>query len=366
MVNNNFSLIQINNITEFFLDSHNWVDYVVSDLFNISIAKSVDKSNVKKLINGVNYITRQSNNNGLEYKVESIEHLMNSGNCITISMVGANKGTSFYQKDDFLSSQNMLILRNPNITKNVGLFLIPCLEKIYRISSDYNAIKKTDTEKTSIKLPSIFDENKNSFIPDWDYMEKFLSKLEYDLNIKNIKNKIKNIDCCIKKYIDLKSWKEYFIEDLFDSESGDFDIQGFHIGKKGEFVVSSGIANNGINGRTEIYAKIFDENTITVDMFGNTFYRYYKYKMVTHGRVFSLNLKKDINRNCVFYLSVILNNILPILYGYNNMCSWNKIKNEKILLPSKFNIDSNKYEPDWEYMESYITSIENELIKEAI
>jgi len=136
---------QINNIElirKEELNINEWQEYVISDIFDVSIAKSIDKGKVKEDLEGVNYITRKSTNNGLEYRVKRIKSKINNGNCITVSMVGANKGCSFYQKEDFLSSQNMLIFRNKYVNKNIALFLRNCFEKIYRISSDYNAIKK--------------------------------------------------------------------------------------------------------------------------------------------------------------------------------------------------------------------------------
>ena len=75
---------------------------------------------------------------------------------------------------------------------------------------------------------------------------------------------------------------------MFDSENGDFDIQKSHINDLGEYVITAGLSNNGVLGKTNINAKIIDGNTITIDMFGNSFYRKFKYKMVTHARVFSL------------------------------------------------------------------------------
>lgn len=63
-----------------------------------------------------------------KYKVENIESLKNIGNCITMAMIGS-KGTCYYQKEDFLSSQNMLIFRNENINKNIGNFISVIIEK---------------------------------------------------------------------------------------------------------------------------------------------------------------------------------------------------------------------------------------------
>ncbi len=89
-------------------------------------------------------------------------------------------------------------------------------------------------------------------------------------------------------------WGEFRIGDLFDSSNGNFDIQKGHINGKGNYVITAGLTNNGILGKTDVNALIFNENTITIDMFGAVFFRQFKYKMVTHARVFSIETKFEI------------------------------------------------------------------------
>ncbi len=101
-----------------------------------------------------------------------------------------------------------------------------------------------------------------------------------------VSEKLKNLD----SKFNIK-WRSYKIEDIFISQTGDFDIQSRHINGKGKIVISSGLKGRGIIGKTDIEAKLFPKGTITVDMFGNAFFRNEDYKMVTHGRVFSLSLK---------------------------------------------------------------------------
>lgn len=137
---------------------------------------------------------------------------------------------------------------------------------------------------------------------------------------------------------------------MFDSENGDFDIQKSHINDLGEYVITAGLSNNGVLGKTNINAKIIDGNTITVDMFGNSFYRQFKYKMVTHARVFSLISKFDMSEKQGLY---IVNSFkyLMLGFGYENMCSWAKIQNSKIQLPTKDG------KIDFNFMDAYISEL---------
>lgn len=155
-------------------------------------------------------------------------------------------------------------------------------------------------------------------------------------------------------------WVEFELQELFEGSSGDFDIQKTHINDLGNYVITAGFSNNGILGKTDIKAKVFDNKTITIDMFGNVFYRQFNYKMVTHARVFSLKPKFSITDNQGLFLSSFLSFLIDN-FGYNNMCSWSKIKNEQLSLPIKRNPDLDKINQiDFEFMERFISAIENE------
>lgn len=156
---------------------------------------------------------------------------------------------------------------------------------------------------------------------------------------------------------------KFKFSELFEAQSGNTDIQQSHINNKGLFVVSAGLENNGIIGKSDVEAKIFEKNTITVDMFGNVFFRDFKYKMVTHARVFSLKYVKD-NKDISVYEGLYLLSKMfwfKEKFSYNNMASWNKIKDFEISLPVKDN-----GEIDYEYMAERIKELMAERIKELM
>ena len=101
-------------------------------------------------------------------------------------------------------------------------------------------------------------------------------------------------------------FKEYKIGDLFISSNGDTDIQQTDINGLGEYVVSSGESNAGVIGKTNRKARIFEANTITVDMFGFVQYRSYPYKMVTHARVFSLKPQIKFDEKIGLYIVALM------------------------------------------------------------
>lgn len=140
---------------------------------------------------------------------------------------------------------------------------------------------------------------------------------------------------------------------------GNFDIQQKHINGKGHYVVNSGITDTGIKGKSDIAAKVFPNNTITVDMFGYAFYRGYEYKMATHGHVFSLSLlaPKKMSREVGLYFVGKLQ-YLQQKFSFNNMLNWNKIKNDIVKLPVAS--DGN---PDYDCMTKFIRIQQKQVIR---
>ncbi|GAA8474362.1 restriction endonuclease subunit S [Helicobacter pylori] len=153
-------------------------------------------------------------------------------------------------------------------------------------------------------------------------------------------------------------WGEFRLGDLFEASNGDFDIQKRHINHKGEFVITAGLSNNGVLGQSDIKAKVFESHTITIDMFGCAFYRSFPYKMVTHARVFSLKPKFEINHKIGLFLSTLFFGY-PKKFGYENMCSWAKIKNDKVILPLKPTANTQTLDGiDFPFMEKFIAELE--------
>ncbi len=153
-------------------------------------------------------------------------------------------------------------------------------------------------------------------------------------------------------------WGEFRLGDLFEASNGDFDIQKRHINHKGEFVITAGLSNNGVLGQSDVKAKVFESHTITIDMFGCAFYRSFPYKMVTHARVFSLKPKFEINHKIGLFLSTLFFGY-PKKFGYENMCSWAKIKNDKVILPLKLTAKTQTLNDiDFDFMEKFIAELE--------
>ncbi len=154
-------------------------------------------------------------------------------------------------------------------------------------------------------------------------------------------------------------FKRFTLGDLFESSTGDVDLQQRDLNGRGHFLVNSGVDNRGIKGKTDRPAKVFPPNTITIDFWGNAYYRDFEYKMATHNHVFSLAGEVIRNRFVGMYIIGLLSK-LPMLFSYNNMATWNKLKELEIQLPV---LDG---KIDFDYMERYIRAIEKLSIADVV
>lgn len=152
-----------------------------------------------------------------------------------------------------------------------------------------------------------------------------------------------------------KKWGNFKICDIFDIVLSTGDNQADMLECGNIPLVSSGMNNNGVckyikNGDEK--SKIFNENTITVDMFGKAFYHCYKYFAVSHGRVNILIPKKQINSEIGLFLVSVIEKSIVGKYSYNRMCCRSRLENQVIKLPI-----TDEKQPDYEYMENYIKKI---------
>ena len=158
-------------------------------------------------------------------------------------------------------------------------------------------------------------------------------------------------------------WKEFTIGDYFDVylSSGDLKIDDCEPGNIP--LISSGSTNNGIVGyideKGDGKAQIFKANCITVDMFCNAFYQNGDFYAVSHGRVNILCPKFKCNLQIGLFICSIIKKE-QFKYSYGRAVYSSEIARMIIKLPS-----TPDNEPDWNYMEQYIKSLNHRPIATA-
>lgn len=164
----------------------------------------------------------------------------------------------------------------------------------------------------------------------------------------------------MKNKININTWKEFNIIDLFEIKLSSDDLQPGKLVDGNIPLVSSGKTNNGIVMYIEEQkeATLYNENTITIDMFGKAFYQSKRYYAVSHGRVNILIPKYKLTKNIGMFLVSVFEKSFEEKYSFTTMCSSTLLKREKIKLPS-----DNKGNPDWELMEKYMENIKEQVNK---
>ena len=366
--------------------------FSVEELFDITTPKLRINANTVTVYNypkGYPYVVRTSQNNGIRGYIEFDEKYLNPANTISF---GQDTATMFYQERPYFTGDKIkiLILKCDKLNHRTAIYLLASMRKAFSLfkwgQSEFNI---NTIGKVKIFLP-VLSENVNRYDLndiDWEYMEERIRELGQE-RIRELELYLKatGLSSCVLTDEDRQIIEKhrnigknrgattvFKLGYLFTSQTGDTDLQQKDVNDKGVFLVSSGETNTGIIGKTNVSAKVISANTLTVDMFGSVYYRDFPYKMVTHARVFALIPKFDISCEIGLFLESVLQK-LTTTFSYNNMCSWNKIKDLEILLPVRLNeehmpvIDPNRtyhsegYIPDFEYMEKYIRAVQKKLL----
>ena len=328
------------------IDTSNWKKFKMSDLnfknYHGKRIKQQDRQDGDTI-----FITAGKENQGVVGTIGNKVDIWHSP--ITVDMFG----NSFYHDYDCFGDDNVYAFINDDLNKYHKWFISSIINAENNVLFSFGDQFRQDNADALVVLLPATDKGE----PDWDYMEEYMKNVE--TSVRNSLEKLQSAKEC-KNKIDIVEWKEYFINDLFDFEGIKGDIQAPKVGDGEYALVSSGTTNNGICKYIEEQksSNLFDENKITIDMFGKAFFQTQKFYSVAHARVNVLTPHMSLNKyNGCFIASVIEALTLP-KFQFNDMCSQKALKKEKIKLPSKFNIKTGKYEPDLEYMENFMKDVE--------
>lgn len=316
------------------------------------------------------------------------------GKIITFSDTTIGAETMFYQEEPFIGFshvQGMYPYQPDKWNKNAFLYVISCIRKAAGKGWSY-AVKFTRKKvlEIQIELPVIkVAESNYKYSPDdidYQYMQERIAELEqeriaeldayllasglddYKLTAEDRETLSLSTESAFDETNASENnckngqitFKKFSLKNLFTSSTGNVDLQQKDINGKGCYFINSGLDNCGIKGKTDKPAKIFPPNTITIDFWGNAYYRDFEYKMATHNHVFSLAGDVIKNKLVGLYIVGTLSK-LPKLFSYNNMATWNKLQALEIILPVTSTGDFH-----FEYMEKYVRVVEKLAITDVV
>lgn len=310
----------------------------VTDIFYTSESQGMVEYQMNYKKNGINFIGRGSDNNGVVNTVEEIKDIKPlEGNCITVAMSGSVM-ESFVQKEPFYSSYHIKILR-PKIEMSDEMLHFYC----YALRSNkwkYSFGRQANKTLNNLKIPSL-DE-----IPSW------VKNLSYQYKISSDREEKSNID------LDFSNWKFFNLGKvdndfyLFDiSSSRDGLVQDYNIGK--EPYISSTAYNNGVVKFVDGSPKN-NAGTLTINRggsVGEVFYQDRSY-LTTPVDVRILTPKIKTNVYVGMFLCTILR-LEKYRFNYSRKMGTARLKQLKIKLPAL----ANSSLPDFEFMERFIKSL---------
>lgn len=301
----------------------------ICDLFDVEYGINLELVNCQETTfddpQGVNFVARTSNNNGVVAQVKKIEGKTPHPAGVLTCAGGGSVLSTFVQNKPFYSGRDLYVLTpKTSLTLNEKLYYCMCIQNnAYRYSYGRQANKTLK----DIELPDNIPTYVNSF----------------DISPISTKNSALNATV-----LDTSNWKDFKLLDLFDFE------RGTRLTKENRFngdtpLITAGFQNQGVAGYIFSNENKLYHDKITIDMFGNAFYR--SYDFYCDDNILVLDCKFKISKYAKLFLTTILQ-ADSYRFSYGRQYRQKDCKNHIICLP----VQPNGY-PDFAYMENYIKSL---------
>lgn len=315
------------------------------------------------------YGQQLANNGVIDYISVDERFLNNKDNKVYLLIASNNHSisivtTPFYLKEDHAATS---VIGHSRMTVQSALYIRGSIQKVFDTSFDYNAKALQGVlQNTVVSLPFLHESSEEL---DWDYMCDYIENL-----------KKKSVDK-IRRFVDKRGYGTGSASvlpkrhtEMLDGESRvafqKFRIeQLFDVIKRGRRIRSidriagnlpfytAGTENMGFSayiGNKD--TEIFPSDSITIDMFGNTYYRGYEYGADDHVTVL-YNSQRIYSRKVLQYMQTVIGCAIHGKFSYSRNFYPSDANGVEIFLPVKV-----EQEIDLEYMEDYITAIENKIM----
>ena len=362
------------------LDIENWKEFRFGNLISRPYkAKAFNKDDLEVTEKkGLRYITRTGINNGCEMIVNALaipQQYIEKGNAISI---GDTTATCFYQEEDFIAGDHMVVVRAEWMNKFNGLFIVSILQNEQYKYSYGRAFLIERIEETMMNLPIQHNPDgtpyidpdctysEEGYVPDWQFMENYIKSLHY----KPLTTKNKSTDVLL---LDIENWKEFRFGNLISRpyKAKAFNKDDLEVTeKKGlRYITRTGI-NNGcemiVNALAIPQQYIEKGNAISIgDTTATCFYQEEDFIAGDHMVVVRAEWMNKFNG--LFIVSILQNE--QYKYSYGRAFLIERIEETMMNLPIQHNPDGTPYidpdctyseegyVPDWQFMEDYIRSL---------
>ena len=171
-----------------------WKEFYLHKLFCVGMGNGIDAVATTNDDPKYNYVSRDSNGNGVVGFVDGIEgEEPFPAGAMSLALGGSFLGSCFIQKKPFYTAQNVAVLQEKvPLSDHTKLFIATlirneCKIKYQAFGRELNAhFRKDFTIKLPVKRNAdgiVFDEthefSDNGYIPDWEWMDRYMKSLPY-------------------------------------------------------------------------------------------------------------------------------------------------------------------------------------------
>ena len=338
-------------------------------------------------------------NNGVNYYTEDIlndDELFSD--CLTISTRGEYSGTVTYHEGNFGLANNILTMPMPNWTKNQKLFIGAIINSLSY--GGYSGYPRKETLKNDIislpikshtdsELLTQFQPNTETDFPlgksnpcdnideiDFDFMESFIRELEEERIRELEEERIRELSAYLTvsglsdatltereklalQNFDTLEWKEFRYDEIFNHIE-----QGRRLKKDDQKAgnipfVMSGVTNTGVVNYISNPVASFPANSLTVDIFGNTFYRSFAYGLGDDTGAYWSD-EKEYSKEEMLFFTAAIGKSLAGKYSYGHKLRSSQSLGFKMLLPVRDGA------PDYAAMQDFISAVQKLVIKDVV
>ena len=358
--------------------------FVVDKIFDYTSGTGITKEEIENNPGSLNAVQSGEGNNGILGKI-SLEYVKTKNYkytekaCLTVARTGSSGFVSF-QPDGCVvgDSAKYMLLPEDIASTNRYLYLQTILTK-NRFKYAYGR-KVTEDNYFSdfISLPiktnnsghPIIDETNRfsdeGYIPDWSYMDRFISKLHHKpITTFNVDN---------NKEVNLDTWKQFRLGNLIEEPykahaytKEDLDRVTDDTSDTIPYITRTA-ENNGCEFRTSVEGLDYIEEGNAISIGDTTATFFYQSERFIAGDHMVIIRADWLNKwTALFILSVLEKERYK--YSYGRAFVKEKIENTIILLPVLSNRDGTPqidetceystegFIPDWSFMEKYIKSL---------
>lgn len=356
---------------QFIKDGGSYKKYKISDLFEVVGTKSLDEGKLNFVNEGINFVGRVTENNGIKGKINQQLFEPNEPFTITASVIGNYKYVK-YQLEPYYCSQNInKLIPKFEINDKLALYFITLIQKfVSKYNGQQGGYKLLELQNHKISIPI----NSNNEY-DFKFMENCISELEEEriseltayLKVSGLDNyELSNDEINAIAEFKNSKFKEFSIaKDIFEVNNTHNILSSWIVPNSGKIpYVTASEKNNSISTYID-YDKDMIEKGNNIMIGGKTLVISYQpndyFSNDSHNLSLYLKEKERANTETMLYLVSSLYKSLKPIYTWGDSISKKKIQKDTITLPIKENGSIN-----YDLMSLFIKAQEKLVIKDVV